>query len=436
MSSTSPGLTSSRWPSGGRYRPSWAMNRTRAGAGSPSAVRRTSTRMSAAASGRMVTRPSGLTRSRSRSAAGSSHAPTAIRASGVVARSMTAGPSGSPPARGRPHPKVSSAPFSLPSPGPPPVAGTRSRGSDRIATPRSTSGRAGPAPVTRTWRRGSRTSGFAVPWNRVRPATTTSVPGRPAPSDANRTSTSSSPAPSGIAWSQQVMSSSGVGTKSATPAWAGPHPPGSIVNGPACPAAAYRPGDRRGCGPRQSTVSSARWPTASNGRNPQPMIPSATSNRRRTLTLRADPSANWSSYSASGCPVGRTQPTGVPGARSPEASRQLSEKWATTRWLAGAVAGPRLSRAIPRPRDEVDDDLAIQHQPPGRAGTPAELEGEPAEHARPVRCAVQRLRVVRVEPGRDVRVRRIPGRGKVDRASESRGRWHPAFHLGSILRPC
>ena len=114
-----------------------------------------------AASGRMLTRPSGLVAPASRSPTPISQPPTPIRASGARATSTTerAAPSAWRP----PAPRRRAPADRLP----PPSARTAGSGSGRdpIAIPRSTSGSSRRPPSTRSWRRGARTSGSAVPSN-------------------------------------------------------------------------------------------------------------------------------------------------------------------------------------------------------------------------------------------------------------------------------
>ena len=92
MSSLSPGLISSRCPIGGRYRPSAAWNRTRAGMTSPvvASTISTSTRRVGVRSDSMVTAPNRLRApSAGRRPAGTRSSPTAIVASSVIARSTS-----------------------------------------------------------------------------------------------------------------------------------------------------------------------------------------------------------------------------------------------------------------------------------------------------------------------------------------------------------
>ena len=117
-----------------------------------------------------------------------------------------------------------------------PPAGAAGR--DWMTMPRSTSGSAPPVPSTRTWRRADSTSRSAMPWNRVSPAMTIDVPGRPPPSGVTCRRTGTASGGSAIACSQKVTSSAGDGTASATPVWLAPSEPGRTVSAPPWPPAA------------------------------------------------------------------------------------------------------------------------------------------------------------------------------------------------------
>ena len=146
--------------------------------------------------------------------------------------------------------------------------------------------------------------------------------------------------------------------------------------------AAYRPGPWATCGPRQSTTSLARCGIAANAPDPQPRIPSLTSNRRRMIRLVVRPVRSTTVYRASGSPIGTTCPMARPAGRSPASSRHASHRWATTTWLtvppggrstvvaasrriqrAGVRAGPELERQA------VEDLRAQSADEPGPHGT-------------------------------------------------------------------
>ena len=91
-----------------------------------------------------------------------------------------------------------------------------------------------------------------------------------------------------------------------------------------------------------------------------------------------------------------TQPTGMPGRRSPAASRQLSAKWATTTWL-----GPTMTA-------QVDRQLVV-----GRGSSAAPRRAFPARTAgrgRPTAPSGRRARAGRVQRMEAGRARRRPRR--------------------------
>ena len=171
VSSLSPGLTSSRCPSGGRYRPSAAWKWTLAGIDSPvtASTTSTSTRRVGVGSDSIVIEPN---RRRWPSAgsrpAGTSSESTAIVASGAIPSSTSAPLVASGSERTLPQPGIESDAH-------PPLATGEGAARSRNTWPRSTESRPSP-PWIRSVRRGSMASGDTVPRKTVTPATTTAPP--------------------------------------------------------------------------------------------------------------------------------------------------------------------------------------------------------------------------------------------------------------------
>ena len=114
-------------------------------------------------------------------------------------------------------------------------------------------------------------------------------------------------------------------------------------------------------------------------------------------------------YRASGSPTGTTWPTARPAGRMPRSSRQVSQKWATTTWLAA-----------PAPVRSIVTGPSRRTQPPRTDA--AEIERQAVEHLPPRRQPPQ---------GRPVQ---SPGRGRPPRRRwrSANGRWRSAWRAGSM----
>ena len=210
----------------------------------------------------------------------------------------------------------------------------------------------------------------------------------------------------------QVMSSSGVGTKSDT---------GGLGRSPAGRQHAERTGVAGG------RVAAGRLPRM----RPAPVdrLIRAMAHRLERQEAPADdpvgdlepapdldgrrlrPSAQTTSYVASGWPVGRTQPTGRAGRSPAVLVRELSEKWATTRWLTGrpGAVGPVGGSTVAGREDPAG---AADGAGRARMGAP----GRPPDRREPG----QGRAVRRVKPPGHVVVGGVPHRRKVDRPGQRR----------------
>ena len=139
---------------------------------------------------------------------------------------------------------------------------------------------------------------------------------------------------------------------------------------------------------------------------PQPMMPSLTSKRRRSIVSTREPSARDTRPCTSGSPTGTTHPTGTPSGRCPLASRQASQKCSSTSHVAVTSL-------------EIDAHRARSTSTQRRGlPSPGGWKGRPRETSGPRRARGQPARIERVEPAGGLCVRHRRGARQPQRSRQ------------------